>query len=105
MTRSLVITVSAVQRDAVNTALEARGFGPDNLSVPMTDGEPTPMDEDGNLLATPDAWSSHWWVTGPEFGRLQALLATTLAGATFRAQTRLDNPRAFFEATNRERGR
>src|SRR2546423_700058 len=38
MTR-IIITLPEDQRDAVNTALEEGGFGPDNFSVPLYAGD------------------------------------------------------------------
>lgn len=98
--RSLAITCPAAQRDTLNAALEAEGYGPGNLSVPMRNGERLIPDENGDLPNTPTHFSSHWWVTEAEYAHLQSLRDTALAGAAFNAQTDLTDPQGIFNATN-----
>lgn len=100
MTRSLSITCPASERDAIRSALEAEGYGPNNLSVPMRNGERLIPDDNDDLPNTPTHYSSHWWVTDAEYAHLQSLRDTVLAGAAFNAQTDLTDPQGIFNATN-----
>ena len=98
--RSLVITAPAAQRAAINAELESRGYGPDNLSVALTNGQSTERDEDGNLTGTPTHYSCHWWATDAQYADILSLRDTALAGCAINGTTDLSNPTGLFGVTN-----
>ena len=85
--RSLSITAPAAQRSAINAELESRGYGPNNLSVALTNGQPTARDEDGNLIEAPTHFSCHWWATDDQYADILSIRDTTLSGCAINGTT------------------
>ena len=90
--RSLSITAPAAQRAAINAELESRGYGPDNLSVPVRDGE--------RVESNPTHYSCHWWATDDQYADILSLRDTALAGCAINGTEDLSNPTGVFGVTN-----
>jgi hypothetical protein len=71
---SAVIIVPAEQREAVNAALEAEGYGPGNLSVPMRGTVRVESEEQATH------YGCHWWI-GTDFDAVSAIVESVTSDA------------------------
>jgi hypothetical protein len=71
---SAVIIVPAAEREAVNAALEAEGYGPGNLSVPMRGTVRVESEEQATH------YGCHWWI-GADFDAVSAIVESVTADA------------------------
>jgi hypothetical protein len=71
---SAVIIVPAAEREAVNAALEAEGYGPGNLSVPMRGTVRVESEEQATH------YGCHWWI-GSDFAAVSAIVESVTSDA------------------------
>lgn len=71
---SISIIATTAERDAVNSALELLGYGPETLTAPMI-GDSAPIDGE-----TPTHYGCHWWADAETVSAIDAIRNTALSG-------------------------